>query len=715
MSTEKSSLHKYGICATIAVLLVVAMSLFQVNDPYSLKLALLLPCAVWGIWKQRLRMSLVDAVAVLLWGYDVVLCLTSINIVASISTLKTSTLCLLLYLTLRHTLTMPRCMRLFGRGLWVLAGGTIALTLCSFAIFKESVEAAGFMETYSFRSLFRPIGYPSNAWATLLFLFIGVFAMSYRAKIIGRKMYGCLSVLAWCMLLLSFSRGVFAVGACFAIGLLWAIRMRRARIETAVFILVAAGAIGLTFPQEVRTTLDFHKTASQRQSTQGRIDATEAAKEAFAAHKWFGVGTGNYTLAIDRTQNQDSTQAYTSYAPNIVVQILIEKGWIGIFLHVLVGIGILVYCYRERKRADVRIGGIVLLAVFLKEMTLGTMASTPVTSLLLYVVLAWMQREKEDAANLSAGQYRMKAVWILCGVSYGGIMLSYIQLQQERKQIVLAQTAMQTGNRETAVHTIEQTGNEVPLLINKSLVYMDAFRMGGDRSLLERAAQVLGDAEKRQREDVHIAYLQAELLYLQGSRRDAYEEMKELATCYPKNALYQYKCAEWAYTDSLLTEATAYLSNAIRLMPRILLLSEMQQFKEQSPAAYGRLVSDLLEESPVRESDPAGQARYGFIAYHCGQQEKAKAYLLQAVNEMPQLSTPWLLLGKIHKEEGDITAYEQCMQKYKLLTFGAFSTTGNLPTAYEQLTMNSTHLHQKYAHKFQSWYRVPIYFSYLYK
>ena len=123
------------------------------------------------------------------------------------------------------------------------------------------------------------------------------------------------------------------------------------------------------------TTLSMNKTASQRQSTQGRMNATCSALNVFPLHLWFGAGTGNYTLAMDKELNQDTTQAYTTFAPNWVVQMLIEKGVIGLGLSVWLLACIVVQLWKARRNKVCVIAGCALWTLALKEMTLSTLLS----------------------------------------------------------------------------------------------------------------------------------------------------------------------------------------------------------------------------------------------------------------------------------------------------------------------------------------------------
>ena len=76
------------------------------------------------------------------------------------------------------------------------------------------------------------------------------------------------------------------------------------KLKLLVVVLLSVGTVSLFCSKEVMTTLSMNKTASQRQSTQGRMNATCSALNVFPLHLWFGAGTGNYTLAMDKELNR---------------------------------------------------------------------------------------------------------------------------------------------------------------------------------------------------------------------------------------------------------------------------------------------------------------------------------------------------------------------------------------------------------------------------
>ena len=109
---------------------------------------------------------------------------------------------------------------------------------------------------------------------------------------------------------------------------------------------------------------------------------------------------------------------------------------------------------------------------------------------------------------------------------------------------------------------------------------------------------------------------------------------------------------------------------------------------------------------PAPDAPPATSARYGYLAYRCGEETVAEKYLERALAGLPNLSTPWLLLERIYEKQGRHEEAVACQKKHRLLTQGAFQPQGmeckedtDTPRSAEQ------ELQAFYLYKFKSWHK----------
>lgn len=679
------------VCVIVAVM---GMMLFLVNDPYGLKLVLLLACIIWVKPFAFLNRTGIDRIVFLLWVYDIILCFTSINTFASVRVVRNSTTLYFAYLLLRQVMEYPRSVRFLRQSICIVMGVALLLSLLSFFIFRRSVLEAGFEDTYSFRFLFLPLGYNTNEWTTVLLCFVGLaLVYQHSGKAAGRRLASVLLVLSWAAVWLSFSRGAFIVSGFFMLLLLGFLRSIKEKWKLLVVVSLSIGAVSLYCPKEVVTALSMNRTVSQRHSTQSRINATRSACKVSLQRVWFGAGTGNYTLAMDKELNQDSTLAYTTFAPNWVVQTLIEKGIIGLGLSIWLLVCIAVQLWKGRRNCVCAMAGCTLCILVLKEMTLSTLLSAPVSILLTYMLLVYMHQGNK----LSLQQ---ENIFWKSQIIYGAVMVC--TLCCIGCEFYIIRRLLNEKKHEKAIQT-------VPHFINEGILCMNRFKDTSKKEYLEQADKALSRAQKQQQEDVYIDYLLAELDLLKGQEESAYITLEKLEKLYPRNVLYQYRLYKLLYDKGKKTEAARHLEEAILLSPRMLGMEHVRMLEKADSCFYHHLLSDLLSRHPVDMNSPSDLARYGFIAFFCGKMNESERYLSQSVAKMPNLSTPWLLLGEIKQKKGDNKVAELCLRKYKLLTYGAFTHSIELvKNDLEQMSFQEKDLFRNYSMKFREWYGCEL-------
>lgn len=686
MLVAKPAFTKW-VCTATALLVIAIMTLllFQAKDQFRVSLLLLIGSLVILRPFPFRQWTLIDISLALITAYDIIGCLYASCPVPVIQTALLSLSCLTAYFVARRLLASERAARIILQGSYWPVGIALLLAICSFFIFRRSVLQVGFQDTYHFRFLFRPLGYVTNEWAEVLLILLGWVCLIRRYS----SLFIFLTILA---ILFSFSRGAYIAWGVYVMAWLLLVTPKRQKVG---LLAVCIGAIALTgffFPAEMRTTLQMNRTVSQQQSTEGRITATEAGWDTFKERPLFGYGNGNYTLAVDRTLNQDSTLPYTSYAPNLFIQLLIEKGVVGLLLYIGLALAICRTMRKEWQQPESRILACTLLALAAKEMTQATLLYTPFALLMVYVLLAFLQ--KKDIPSVkgenrrTAGSYLLAGCMLVCFFSWQ--LFRFLQSRDQSYQ-QQSEAAWKKGEFSEAVRWMEQTGQHTPGLINRGLLYMQCFRKTQERKYLQAAQQVLQKACRQQPEDIQIRYLQARA-YMYGKEFDkAYSIIGRLAADYPKNSLYLSALSDILYQQGDKEAALQPLINAIRYTPRLLTGPRIRDLQQTDPVFYHTLRQRLMASKPAAEDTPADDARYGYIARWCGDRAVSDAYLHKALDALPNLATPWHLLGDD--------------RKYRLLLYGAFHknllATG-LPAEGEMT--DELLFKMFYRAKFENWY-----------
>lgn len=720
--SEIKQTHLKNIHTSIAILVVVTMAilLFQAEDRLQICL-LLFTISLAVIRPLTFRQwTVIDISLSLITAYDMISCLYADLSIPAIYSAFFSIFCLTAYFVLRKLFNSERARQAILQGSYLPIGAALLLAICSFFIFRKSVLSVDFQDTYHFRFLFRPLGYITNVWAEVLLILLGWVCLM-------RRYYGLFIFLIIVAILFSFSRGAYiSLGifiAClvrrhsgllvfmtfatilysnfwgtyialgiFITGWLLLIKPKQMKLRLLVISIVSIALTGIFLPDEMKTTLIMNQTASQQQSTEGRINATQAGWETFKKHPMLGYGYGNYTFAVDQALNQNSTLPYASFAPNIPIQLLIEKGIIGSLLYLLLAIAVFRTVIKHKKRPESSIIGYTLLALTAKEMTQATLLYTPFALFMVYVLLAFLQKEEIPTEEVKrkpvASIYLLPGIVVICYVSY---MFFIFQQHQNKSYQQKSVAAWEKGQFAEAVRLMEQTGEQTPNLINRGLLYMQYYRETANPKYQQTAEDVLQKARKQQPEDIQIRYLQTRLYIDNKAWGKARQIAEELATNYPKNSLYLSALSDVLYQQGEKEAALQSLVNAIRYTPRLLTGKRIRDLQQNDPVFYNILQQHLSALTPSAKDSPTDYARLGYIAQWCGKQSVAEEYLRKAVEDLPNLATPWHLLGDDNK--------------YRLLLYGAFQKDLLSTELPEEKYMSDDLLFKMtYQPKFANWY-----------
>lgn len=494
---------------------------------------------------------------------------------------------LVAYFTFRRLSAWQPAERIVRSGSDVLMGIAVVLAILSFFVFRSSVLGVGFEDTYHFRFLFRPLGYITNVWSEILLLILGWTCLS-------RRRYAMvLVILTFTAIFLSFSRGAYIASGIFLIGSM-AVMHKADKFRVLFSALAALALVTVCCPKEFRTTLAMNSTVSQQQSTESRIQGTEAAWTVFKERPLEGYGNGNYMYALDTVTGQDSTKPFTSMAPNTLARLLVEKGIAGTSLYALLFLAVARALWQRRKQRESRIIGCTLLALLAKDMSQSAWEEVPFLMLMVYLLLAYLQREEEEEPE--------RIPFSASGYAIAGLALATVLV----------------WNIPSILRATDPTG-----------------------TYLER--KEYRKAWMRHPEDVQLRYLYASRTLVKENPAEADSILRKLATDFPRNSLYLRAYAERCY-------------------------------------------------KPVNGASALDYARYGYVAHWAGDTITANASLREAVKILPNLTTPYLLLGEY--------------DKYKLLMYGAFHADLEHAPLPEYPPVNEDYLLEKQVDvKVRNWYR----------
>ncbi len=172
----------------------------------------------------------------------------------------------------------------------------------------------------------------------------------------------------------------------------------------------------------------------------------------------------------------------------------------------------------------------------------------------------------------------------------------------------------------------------------------------------------------------------------------------QVADC-PRNSLYLVALSDLLYRQGEEEAALQPLINAIHYTPRLLTGKRIRDLQRDDPAFFKSLQQQLAVLAASPTDSPANQARLGYIACWLGNKPAADKYLRKAVKGLPNLATPWHLLGDDNK--------------YRLLLFGAFRKDLLSTELPEEKEMSDELLFEMgYQPKFANWYGGTLLWSF---
>ena len=650
------------------------LSVCRADDPLflgGLAAALILG---WLIRTKSFRMSVVDWAVVAVWGAECALLAASVNMDRSFIGFKILTQSILFYFILRIGFRSEHNMRsLLGTGC-VVIGIMAWIAIVSFALFYDSATRAGFEEIYHSRSIYRPLGYLTNAWGSVLigFLAVTVLALWYyrhRSVAVAVILFTIIVPVGF-GLVISFSRGVylalFLVGAG-ALASMWMVRQNGMRIILMFLVASCLCAIALwPFRAEVLRTVGMTGTISQQRSIDGRMLSGAIACKLFKERPIAGIGAGNYSLGADPYLYQDTDRSFTSFAPGIISQLLVEKGAAGTAVWGVFGIVCLVvFLKQKRKNALAILIAVFLLAIVLREGTFPVFFEYSSLQVIVFTLLAVWQNNLPACHGGSGSRRYATLLPVVASLAIFGLSWNLYFIKKENAAAVMAVEQCNLSIADSHLRSRET----LPSLINRSSLNWLHYDKTGNPKWLEAAERDLREAVRLNPRDVQLVYRLACVLQATGQYGAALQLIEELAARFPDNAQYNWTLGCIFQQDSCSEKAQKYLVNAIRLMPDLL---ESQEWRDM--AAADTLLAQMVKQALIgtfgmySDADPIELAKNGKIYYLYGEQNRSFILLYEAVKQLPNLSYPWYYLGMIALNQGDTVRSGACFRRAAFLS-----------------------------------------------
>ncbi|MDR1181367.1 MAG: O-antigen ligase family protein [Bacteroidales bacterium] len=546
-----------------------------------------------------------------------------------------------------------------------LIAGLLALLNIPLFFFKYYESTiCGFNDFSQFRFLYRPMGFLSNEWITILLCFlpfpiIGLLLFWKKTPI----RYGFLFIIGLLAfnILVSFSRAGILAFLLF-IGLLnlffcsnCLFSIRKLLLSNAVLILLFA-LFAVCFSGSIQSSI--RQTNTHQRSTEGRLKQWEEVTNTIGRTPFFGIGSKNYALLGRESTRVDLEYSFTGRVNNTYIQLLIEKGWTGLLLWLCV-IGIFVFHSFQRirkgkNRLDKAIDSIVLsaiLAVLFREIFFSSLLYN--SGLLLFFFILLISNQKEIGKTIAI----RKPVFLALVVFFSFSSI-YFYIKEPDSALYYATKGLEQ-ERSTPIPISYNSLNEYPDSLTKT-----------KRDTLEQAIQYYKKACLLSLSDALFQHNLGWLYWINQQPDSALYYLSKAVESEPNVALYY--ISKGLITESKNPdEAFENYKLAILLSPDIIDSPFFKDLKERNPVKTEELLLDasneLLQILSVCYTSVI-EAKSGKILLSLSETERAYETFNHVTQIHPNLNRPWYYLGFIEQTKGNFDAMQVFYKKSLFLS-----------------------------------------------
>jgi O-antigen ligase len=314
-----------------------------------LLLAAVVFAAIVFVASTKPRMRVVELSVLLLLAFEFLSLALSQYRANSIRSTWAIAIAVLLYCAVRYTISTPVQIASLGT---VLALGGAWLGVSALGQFNNEavvLTGAGFSSLVAFRSqlIAPPAPWIAGEWFTVVLLAVpftcAVPVYFWRREKTWAAVIAALpSLVVTAALALSMSRAVFWSTVVFYFSVCALLVFSRTvtlrsgstllagTLGSLVLILACESAI---YPGLIKAYAGHH--TSQTRSSQGRVEIWNRSLQLVRKHPLMGVGSANSALMLLSSADEEETTGFASRTFSLPVQILVEKGIIGLVLYAL--------------------------------------------------------------------------------------------------------------------------------------------------------------------------------------------------------------------------------------------------------------------------------------------------------------------------------------------------------------------------------------------
>lgn len=396
----------------------------------------------------------------------------------------------------------------------------------------------------------------------------------------------------------------------------------------------------------------------------------EAAKSIFEKNTFWGVGSANFSLAADSQLYEYGNATFTNNSGSIINQMIAEKGVIGIIIYSLVICAILGQMFVSSVKIYYLLVLLPLGAIFIRELTFPAFLENSGIQLLALILLALSQNLYIKENSKWTYKLHLQKIHIYIPITLYGLLIIF-SLERSKNEKYNEQLIIDISNKDfkNTKTYIGKLSDEVPYLINKSVVYREQYKAYSEKEALQKSEDCLRLAIEKNPYNILLLNNLSVVCYENGKQKEAFTIQKELTEKFESNALYNLNLYSFYYQTGNTKEAMHYLQAAIEDNPHILNTDFWTNIENDSTISTRHFLENIdLSFSTL--DDPIKLAKYGVFLFYIKNYSKAKLSLKKSLEILPNLSYPWLLLSVIYYNEKQTDESIKCINRSLVLNSG---------------------------------------------
>ena len=599
------------------------------------------------------------------------------------------------------------------------------ITIIYFFNFKERFNSQGFFGLSEFKAFYMPFNKLNNIWASVIILLIPFnIVFLHRQRI---RKYQILAFLNLCLLVFcvfaSFSRGTYLSLMVFVLVFnIFSFRfltIKKLMILDALCVVLFV-LISLPIAKSTITTLEFNKTLSQRRSTEGRLERweNELSNNTWADRPYFGWGQKNYILAYSKRPYIKEDMKFAPLSYNIFHQILLEKGFVGIFCYLILFALIIVLFFRRLstkswgrfKKLQLIILFSGLLSFLVKELTFSSLFNSDSVYFLafhlIFLLIPYDFCIKEfKISTKSKNSILMLLLIVTSFFSYSSVKRIFINKYNNEAVI--------NYNRNNIINSLNSIDKALKLspeniMLNKNRALILAkncidIDLSKDNLYFLSFVKINRDTLKLVKENLNniigISPYDDEIYQNIGWVHFALGEIDSAKIAFDEALLLNpynstYHLSKILYDIRYGGDIVDHLSKALRYSPEIVesffYVEFSKKYPQEAKKAKMRAISGLRASLKIGNSIVL-KARLARLILD--EDPNESLLLLSEVGEsIPNMSRPWLYKGLIYFKKGDMVQAYKNYETSLVMNNEDFLTRKYLSEYYKSINDNEEYM-----------------------